>query len=295
VEVDASNLVVVASPARFHAQQAIYALERGATVLCEKPMAFSTAEAEEMLRVCQARKGRLAIGLYRRFFPALESIKKLMETLPLGAMRRFDFREGGAFGWQAASESFFRKTTSGGGVFRDAGVHTIDLLLWWLGQPSAFAYEDDAMGGVEANCKVTMQFPNGCHGEFRLSRDWQTAHTYTFHFERGIVRWRVMQANRLEVLLDGAPYLLDARLNEVDQSSGRLVAEQEARSDPQSFIAQVSNVVGAMRGTEPLRIPGEEGIVSMRFIEACYARRRPMRMGWLSPEEQTAAAKLHGA
>ena len=288
----ASRLVVIASPPKFHAAATIHALQKGATVLCEKPMASTVAEAETMVAAAQASGSLLAVGLYKRFFPACEALKGLLEKEPLGRLQRFTIEEGGKFGWQAASDSFFRKSVTPGGILLDIGVHVLDLLLWWLDEPAAVRYEDDAMGGQEANCKIELSYRSGARGEVRLSRDWQTRNEYTFFFERGIVRYKVNEANHLEIMADGMPTLMTGSLHEASRTADLLRCGRVARTNPQSFIQQICNVVGAMKGGEPLRIPGEEGLRSLRLIEQCYANRRLMPQPWLTPREADAALRL---
>ncbi|MEI8234912.1 MAG: Gfo/Idh/MocA family oxidoreductase [Verrucomicrobiota bacterium] len=286
----AGRLVIVASPPKYHAAATLHALHHGAAVLCEKPMADSVAEAETMLAGARESRSLLAVGLYKRFFPACEALKGVLEKRPLGALRRFTIEEGGKFGWQAASDSFFRKSITPGGVMLDIGVHVLDLLLWWLGEPAALRYEDDAMGGQEANCRLELDYANGAQGEVRLSRDWPTRNEYTFFFERGIVRYKVNDANHLEIQADGMPTLLSGKLHTL---GGRLRCGAEERTNPQSFIQQLRNVADAMRGRSPLRVPGEEGIRSLRLIERCYAERAGLiDMPWLTPGETAAAQKL---
>ena len=281
-----SRLVIIASPPKFHAAATLHALKNGAAVLCEKPMANSAAEAATMIEAAQSSGSLLAVGLYKRFFPACEAIKGLLEKAPLGRLKRFTIEEGGKFGWQAASDSFFRKSMTPGGILLDIGVHVLDLLLWWLDEPSAVHYEDDAMGGQEANCRVELSYADGVRGEVRLSRDWQTRNEYTFFFEHGVVRYKVNEANRLEIQAEGMPALLSGSLREISQG-GRV-----QRSNPQNFIEQIRNVTAAMRGGEPLRVPGEEGIRSLRLIEECYAKRQLMAMPWLTPRETATARRL---
>ena len=286
----AGRLVIVASPPKFHAAATLLALHHGAAVLCEKPMANNVAEAETMLAAARESGSLLAVGLYKRFFPACEALKGLLEKRPLGALRHFTIEEGGKFGWQAASDSFFRKSVTPGGVLLDIGVHVLDLLLWWLGEPASLTYQDDAMGGQEANCRLELDYANGVRGYVRLSRDWPTSNCYTFTFERGTVRYRVNDANRLEITADGMPACLDGCLRSPARPGGL------ARTNPQSFIEQLRNAAAAMNGAQPLRIPGEEGIRSLRLIERCYAERSGLLdMPWLSPAETAAAKKLSAA
>jgi len=286
------HLVIIASPPRFHASQSINVLRKGAAVLCEKPMADSIKSAEEMIAAVRETEGILAVGLYRRFFPATEAIRGLIEKRTLGRLKSFQIQEGGPFGWQAASESFFRRAATPGGVLYDTGVHTLDLLLWWLGEPDDLSYEDDALGGLESNCRINLSYSDGCHGVVRLSRDWKTDDRYTFNFERGCARWTVNDANHIEIFLDGLPGAVRGELIPVSRKNGRIIESGPARTNPQSFIEQIRNVAAAARGTEAPKVPAAEGIRSLRLIERCYRKRQLITMPWMTADEQKAARRL---
>lgn len=102
-------------------------------VLCVKPLACTLNEANQMVAAAQTADRLLAVGLFRRFFPALQTIKALVAGGALGTPTSFHFAEGGAFNWPAASASFFQKQHSQGGVLLDLGVHLLDLSCWWFG------------------------------------------------------------------------------------------------------------------------------------------------------------------
>ena len=291
-DIGREHLVIVASPPKFHAAQSILALGKGAAVLCEKPMAGSIQDAEAMTAAARENQGILAIGLYRRFFHATEAIRALIQHQSLGRLQSFQIREGGPFGWQAASESFFRRAATPGGVLYDTGVHTLDLILWWLGEPDDLIYEDDAMGGLESNCRLELSYANGCKGEVRLSRDWKTDNRYTFFFERGFVRWTVNDANHLEIFMDGLPVSMRGELIQVSQKGEQVIEQGIARTNPQSFIEQVRNVAAAKRGLEKLKIPAEEGIRSLRLIERCYRSRQLLKMPWMTSDQESEARRL---
>ena len=57
-------------------------------------------------------------------------------------------------------------------------------------------------------------------------------------------------------------------------------------------MKQLLNFVSATRGMEPVLVPGEEGIRSLRLIERCYANRKLIPMPWLSEPEQSKAQSL---
>jgi len=285
-EAPRGGLAIVASPPRWHASHAIEAFGRGWNVLCEKPMAATSAEAECMIAAAATAGLVLAIGHYKRFFPASRSLKFLCGPAgPLGALRSFSLAEGGPFTWPAASPAFFQKSETPGGVLLDIGVHVFDLLIWWLGDPDDFKYADDAMGGLEANARVSLRF-GSVTGRVQLSRDWATAQRYAFEFERGAVGWTVNDANGLGVTFNGAPFSLEGTLRGTDGTV--------AATNPQSFIAQLQHVVTAVRLGTPVLVDGREGARALRLIEACYARRQFLDQPWFDAAE-TANARLRAA
>ncbi len=280
----AGGLVIVASPPRFHARQTVAALARGWHVLCEKPMASTSAETTEMIAAARQHDRLLAVGLYKRFFPASRYLRALCRDRLLGSLVSFTIREGGPFRWPAGI-SFFDRAQTPGGVLLDIGVHVLDLLDWWLGAPDEFHYADDAMGGLETNAFLQLAYAGGTRGTMHLSRDWPTLQQYQLVFEHGRVTWRVNDANGLALELDGTPAALRATLMApLDQGEATPLA-----TNAQSFLAQLDNVLAAIAGREPLLVPGDQGARSLRLIEQCYARRQLLDQPWLTPREAAGA------
>ncbi len=283
VEAPAGSLAIVASPPRFHSAHCHAALERGWHVLCEKPMATTASDCAAMTAAAEAADRILAVGLYKRFFPSSDYLRGLCQGGALGRLLSFDLQEGGPFTWPAASPSFFVKSETPGGVLLDIGVHVLDLLLWWLGDPASFDYADDAMGGLETNAVLKLAYASGAKGKIHLSRDWTTRQLYSFEFERGSVEWTVNQANAITVQLKGLPAL-----------QGTLVDSLAvpAYTNPQCFIAQLQNVVAAVRGQAVVRVNGRDGERVTRLIEDCYVNRRLLNQPWLEPAEAARALQL---
>ncbi|MEO7799473.1 MAG: Gfo/Idh/MocA family oxidoreductase [Opitutaceae bacterium] len=285
-------IVVVASPPKLHAPQTILALERGCAVLCEKPMAAGIADAEAMAAAA-VRTGRpLAIGVYRRFFRGAQAIKDLITNQTLGPVRSFDVEEGGPFRWEAASDSFFKREITPGGVLYDTGVHTLDLLLWWFNEPASLEYRDDAIGGLEANCRLNLRYASGFAGEVRLSRDWTTKNLFRINFQKGSVAWNVGQAGSIALKLEGLGSVLDGELLPDRDNGLTLHTPGEGEGSPQAFIRQLLDIVAAVRTGSPVHINASEGLRSLRLIEECYRQRQPLAQPWLTPEENAGLARL---
>ncbi|MBK8475412.1 MAG: Gfo/Idh/MocA family oxidoreductase [Opitutaceae bacterium] len=286
------TVVVVATPPKLHATQTLHALEQGCGVLCEKPMAASLADAEAMVAAAARTNRPLAIGLYRRFFRAARVIKNLCLSQALGPVLSYEVEEGGPFRWDAASDSFFRREVTPGGVLYDTGVHTLDLLLWWFGEPATIDYRDDAAGGLEANSLLRMTHAAGFGGTVRLSRDWATRNLFRINFAMGSVAFSPGQAGRISLRLNGNDTMLDSEILTMADDRLPVPTVRDPEGSPQAFIHQLINIVQAVRDGTPLHIPAPEGLRSLRLIEACYRARRPLEQPWLTPAETDGYVRL---
>lgn len=289
----AGTLVVIASPPAFHAAQTIAAVERGWHVLCEKPLATTVADAEEMMAAATRHDRLLAVGLHHRFFPASQYLHALCRDWLLGPLVSYTVREGGPFRWPVGP-SFFDRTQTRGGVLFDLGAHVFDLLGWWVGEPAEVHYADDGMGGLEANAFVRLRYPDGARGSVHLSRDWPTPQEYRLVFERGIVSWKSPQGNGLTVQLAGTPTALQGALVTPLREPPARGETQPLENNAQCFVLQLSNVLNAVAGAEALVAPGGAALPSLRLIEQCYASRRLVGQPWLSDEEAAHAVELSG-
>lgn len=291
---DQPELAIVASPPLHHAEQTIRLLEAGMSVLCEKPMATSVAEAETMVKAASSASGVLAIGMSRRFFPATQTIRRILSLNVLGDILSFSFFEGGEFQWPVSSPSYFKKQAAQG-VLMDIGVHALDLMLWWFGEPVGVRYADDMMGGIEANCQLLCTFEQGFSGELRLSRDCTLANRYTIHGTKGWLSWIVNEANRIEVGFEQERFALNAAIHEIETRMPSPRLGRPAFPFEQSFVSQICNVIAAMENKEPLFVPAVDGIKCMRIIECCYRHRELMAMPWLGDQEVIRAQQLNQA
>lgn len=286
------DLAVVASPPSLHARQSIELLSSGISVLCEKPVAVSVLEGNELLSRANESGLALAVGHFRRFFPAIRLIKAVVATQALGAARSFDFLEGGPFTWPATSAALFQKQTAGGGVLLDIGAHVLDLVVWWFGEPDEIDYADDAMGGLEANCLIRLKYSSGLEGLVRLSRDWNLPNRYIIRCEKGWIGWRVNQADGVDLGLEGCQYALSARIHELSPVKGCVQPGVPASGYHRAFVDQLAHVLAAVRARAKPEVDAAEALRSLRLIERCYGSRKLLDMPWLEAQESERALVL---
>jgi predicted dehydrogenase len=285
------HLAIVASPAGFHAEQTVALLRRGIHVFCEKPMARSAPECDAMVGAARESERLLGIGHFKRFFPATQQIKELVDRQTFGRLIDFHFLDGGKFGWPAQSRTLFDRAAGGGGVLIDIGVHALDLALWWFGEPTEVSCADDAMGGVEANVAVTLSYPNGATGTLIASRDVDTPNRYVIRFERGWVAWNPIDANHIE-LGWGERYALRAATHQAQSQMRLPIAGELAPSRHQAFMLQIDAMIDATQGKGVVGVSGEDGRRVMALIDRCYAKSTLIDMPWLGPAEREKAMEL---
>ena len=279
------DLAIVASPVGFHEAHTVRALAAGIAVLCEKPLAANTESGERMIAAALKYQRILAVGLLRRFYSNVQFTRQIIRDKTLGSVTSFSIHEGGPFNWPARSDSFFRKNTAGGGVLLDLGVHVLDLAINWFGEPQEVIYTDDAMGGLEANCRLDLSYPDGFKGTIHLSRDWNTSNLYVIEFERGTLKLRAGQGDKLDLQLNNSSFSLEGILqNRVAPASGSAPLPT-ASTLQQAFLAQLRDIIAAVQTSGKPTVPAEEGIRSLRLIEQCYRNRKLMEMPWLTPQE----------
>jgi predicted dehydrogenase len=131
-EIDA---VTVAVPNFLHFPVALAAIEAGKHVMVEKPLARTTAEAEQI--VAAAHRAGLVLGVVfnRRGRQDVQLLKREVERGTFGDVyhaRAFWMRRSGIPG---LGTWFTNREMSGGGPLIDLGIHVLDMTLWILGNP----------------------------------------------------------------------------------------------------------------------------------------------------------------
>lgn len=132
---DDIDAVYIATPVNEHRPQTLEAAAAGIHVLCEKPMAISGAECDEMIAACRLGNVLLGVAYYRRFYPVVLRMKELIAAGEIGDVLAvnvvcatpLDISPGEDGYWRVIPES------GGGGALMDIGSHRINLLLDMFG------------------------------------------------------------------------------------------------------------------------------------------------------------------
>ncbi|HEX2856415.1 MAG TPA: Gfo/Idh/MocA family oxidoreductase [Propionibacteriaceae bacterium] len=138
VERDDVDLVDICTPGDTHRDIALAALAAGKHVLCEKPLANSVAEAEEMADAARraSARGRVAMcGFSYRRVPAVSLARRFVEEGRLGEIRhvRAQYLQDWLSDADAPLTWRLDRSTAGSGALGDIGAHLVDMAQWVSG------------------------------------------------------------------------------------------------------------------------------------------------------------------
>jgi predicted dehydrogenase len=273
-QVDAA---IVAVPNRWHASVASDLLRGGVHVLLEKPMARTSEECDRLEAAALAGGTTLAIGHDFRFFPVAQAAHRLLADRTFGAIVDVDVRQSAGVRWPCVSPSALNRE-AGGGVLLEFGVHTIDMLLWWLGDLVPTAYADDGCGGVESECECEMRDARlGIPVHVEISRRRQLRDTTIVSCEKGTIEIGLFEPALLRLRTANGGPVLDARVvdDQFDSAPLRTV-----------FLRQLADFAAAVHtGSAPL-VDADAGRRAVSLIERCYSMREPLRRSWDVPIRQ---------
>ena len=261
---DHIDAVILATPPHVRPALAEQAFGAGLHVLCEKPFANSSADCRIILRAARQAKRVLAVGHTCRFLPNRINVRSLLQEKFLGTRFAVDVEQGHPSDWPTRTGYSVRHDLIPGGVLLTQGIHSLDTLFWWFGPPLKFEYEDDALGGLESNARIKMDFTGGISGEFRVSRTCKLRNRIVIEGEAGTIS--VPLHDQAQVFTDRNGQATTHNLASRHWDFVGMVSEQ-LRDFAQSIETE-----------RPPRATGEDGLVVVEFIEKCYAakRQRPL-------------------
>lgn len=165
-EVDA---VHVGTPHSHHLRHASMALHAGHAVLCEKPLALNTREAEDLINTAREEKQFLMEGLWTRFLPVMDDVRRLLiEEDAVGEIRQL--RADIGFHQPYDPDHRLFDPALGGGALLDLGVYPIAFVHELLGPPDAVTTSATlADTGVDTQCAAIFDYDNGAQATWQAS------------------------------------------------------------------------------------------------------------------------------
>jgi predicted dehydrogenase len=268
--------VYIALPNALHREFTVRAAQAGKHVLCEKPMAPTEAECQEMIGACAAANRLLMIAYRMQYEPYNRELIRLFRTSALGTAKLIEAvntqNQGDPNQWR------LKRALAGGGALPDIGIYCLNAARYLTGEEPvevlATTYStpgDPRFREVEETVSFLLHFPSGaiadcsssygCHDSrrCRVMADAGWAELDPAFAYRGL-RMRVAQRRADTPFED----VCDARLGDANQ-----------------FALEIDHFARCVREGKTPHTPGEEGLADVRVMDAIYRSARegkPVRL-----------------
>ena len=275
-EVDA---VDICTPNFLHRQPTVDALDAGKHVLVEKPIALNAVEGQEMVDAARRSGKKLQVALNVRFGAVPQSVKRFIKDGKLGEIyyaRAHALRRRGVPGWGV----FTQKDKQGGGPLIDIGVHILDLTLWLMDYPeplsvsgssyTKFGTREGVLGlmGQWDPSKYTVEDFAAGFVKFKNGATLTLESSFIANIERDVMQTHIMGTEGGAVV---DPFN-EANTRLFREESGTLTDTSPVfLPKASSHELEIRSFVQAIIDDTPVDVPGEQGLMVTRILDAIYA------------------------
>ena len=268
---EAMDAVIIGSPSGLHAQEGIQCARRGLHILVEKPIDVTVEKADALISECDRANVKLAVCYQDRFSADGVRLKELIASGELGKL----ILASAHVKWYRPPEYYSssrwrgKLALDGGGALMNQGIHTVDLMLWLLGDVKrVHAQARTALHNIESEDTLVsiVEYGNGALGTLEATtsvypgydrRIEITGSEGTIVFEHD----RIIKADLRTALLGG----LQTQVQDTNRSSSSPIV-----SDVSGHKRIVEDFVNAIKTNGTPRCDGREGRRSVALVQAIY-------------------------
>lgn len=163
------DLIYIATPHRFHAEQIRLCLEADKAVLCEKPITTSAAELAPLIALASEKGLFLMEGLWSRCLPAWLQARSWIKEGRIGPARFASADFGFRAAWNPADRLL--NPDLAGGALWDVGIYTLAFATWMLGTELQQVHAAVRRGGtgVDEDSALLLRFATGAAAQLTCS------------------------------------------------------------------------------------------------------------------------------
>ncbi|KMO14124.1 Gfo/Idh/MocA family protein [Methylobacterium platani] len=274
--------VYIVTPNAVHRDQVIAAAGAGKHVLCEKPMAVSSAEARAMIDACAKAKVKLMIAYRCQYEPYNREVVRLARSEKYGKVKLIE-----ATNTQTMSlpeQWRMKKALAGGGALPDIGLYCLNGVRALTGeepvsvQAQIHSPDDDPLyREVEETVAFTLRFPSGALALCSTSYGAHETRSLTVQAEGGAIQLQNAFAYQ------GQRLFLSHREGKAEAKEERVLGEKN------QFALEIDHMATCILEDRTPRTPGEEGLQDQILMEAIYEAARTGRSVALKEPERSVA------
>ncbi len=259
----AIETVYVVTPNGLHREQTLAAAAAGKHVLCEKPMANTSADCQAMIDACAGAKRHLMIAYRCQYESHNRAVQAMVRDGRYGPALLYDAVN--TQNMAAPTQWRFDKALAGGGALPDIGLYCLNGVRFLTGEEPLEVFartystpNDPRFREVEEMVSFTLRFPSGLVANCAAS--------YGLHENR-----------RLGFGLPGAAvdftnaFAYTGHQLRVSHRDGEIETVEDRRIGAKNqFALEIDHMAECVRTGRRPRTPGEEGLADQRIMEAIY-------------------------
>ncbi len=185
------SLIDVCLPTFLHKEYVIKSAEAGKDVICEKPIALTVEDADEMIKACQKNKVRFAVAQVIRFWPEYKYLKDIYDSGKYGKLLTISMRRVSPLPSWAWQDWLLDQEKSGGALI-DLHIHDTDFLLYLVkNKPKKIYSKIGKKNGLDTHVFSIFTFEDGLiaevEGGFDFPPNFQFEMSFTAKFEKATV------------------------------------------------------------------------------------------------------------
>jgi predicted dehydrogenase len=244
-----------------HAEYTIRAAKAGKHVLCEKPMATTVRDSQDMIDACKAANKKLMIAYRCQYEPTNLRAIELIRSGALGSIQAIESANG--FN-ESAGEWRLNKKLAGGGPLLDVGIYSLNASRYLTGEePQHIAGyctvvdHDGRFETVEENDGWTMRFPSGVVAACNTTYGANMPGFIRVHGSKGMLH------------MEPAFAYEGIHLKAHVQGQAPMDITEQAK-DPDQFVREADYFAQCVFEDKAPKTDGEEGLRDMKYMDDIY-------------------------
>ncbi|NMB21191.1 MAG: Gfo/Idh/MocA family oxidoreductase [Firmicutes bacterium] len=264
------DLVTVCTPSGTRLDICQAASSAKVNILVEKPLDITVERCQQIVDMCEQAGVKLGSVFQMRFSPVFKRLKQAIDQgrfgrLILGNCQTVCYRSQAYYdsgGWRGTMEH------EGGGALMNQGIHSVDLLLWVMGDVQAVsAYKGILTHDIEVEDTVSasIQFVNGAMGTIQATTSVMHGidKRLEIYGEKGTAIIEGETVVKWEFEDDDLPENTEERRNQLSPSSPLI-------EDVQGHRDQIQDMIEAIRDNREPAVSGLDGLKAVELVTNIY-------------------------
>lgn len=273
------ELVIINTPNYTHFEYAKKALEAGKNVIVEKPFTTNVQEAEQLINLAKVKNKFLTVYHNRRYDSDFKTVKKILDKGALGDIVYANFRFE-RFKPELSVKKHKEGDEKGGGIVYDLGPHIIDQALSLFGMPKELYARlskqregSEVIDALEASLyyeNFTLQLHAGYFNREQLPAYILQGKKGTFLKPRGDVQETLLEKG-VKPIKNGWAIELGVNAGHIHTEIDGKIINEKIPSEIGNYMEYFDQVAYALRNNSNFNITAEDGLNTIKIIEAIYS------------------------